>query len=256
MTRKINRAFAACGGPAPIQGDGAIATSTGARRRRAISRVAWLGAALMVGACSGSVDPVISKRATPGAAAAKRRCLGVVAMVALAACSGSTNPNDEGVPESSLHFLTPDPGAPGFLSDTVRFYAVVGQERRASLYYRDSVPLATLDVPAKALTQAPDGTPLQDGDSLLITIAIADSSRLMVGFEPSGLTFHNGHPAVLTLSYAHADSALSPANAAKLAIWGQEHPDQSWHRVTSQISSDSLTVTGSISGFTVYATAY
>jgi hypothetical protein len=124
------------------------------------------------------------------------------------------------------------------------------------LYYKDSVPLLTFDVPAKALTNDATGAPLATGDSLLITVAIADSTRLIVGFQPSGLVFDNGHPAQLTLSYAHARDKLSASNESILSLWRQENPGQPWHRVPSNARKDLQTVTGRVDGFTVYATAY
>jgi hypothetical protein len=184
---------------------------------------------------------------------------GVVALVTTSCGRGSTTDPDPdldvGVPESSLHFLTPDPGAPGWLTDTVRFYAVAGQDRSTAIYYQDSVKFLTFDVPAGALTQGPDGTPIANGDSLLITIAIADSSRLIVGFEPSGLEFNAATPAHLTLSFAHAQNSV-PQNEASLSLWRQENPGESWHKVPSNTRTDSLTVSGPVVGFTVYATAY
>src|ERR1700731_4383380 len=89
---------------------------------------------------------------------------GIAATVlVLGGCGSSTAP-DPGVSESALHFLSPNPGAPVLVSDTVRFYAVAGQDRSAVLYYhaaagqRDSVQFLAFDVPAGALVQQVDGT--------------------------------------------------------------------------------------------------
>lgn len=172
--------------------------------------------------------------------------------LSFAACSDATDPpgaqpDFQSEPQSQLHFLTPNSGAPGLISDTVQFYAVPGQDRSGALYYTDSTQYLNFDVPANALPT---------GDSVLITIAIADSSQMIVSFEPSGLQFVNGHPAMLTLSFAHADSSVSGANEVKLSLWGQEHPGQNWHKVPSNVDKKAMTVTGRIDGFTVYATAY
>jgi hypothetical protein len=174
--------------------------------------------------------------------------LTIVAALAIAGC-GTTLAPDPVAPESALHFLTPDPGAPGFLVDTVRFYAVAGQDRGVVIYYQDSVPFMTFDVPANALSMAA-------GDSVLISVAIADSTRLIVGFQPAGLTFTNGHPAELTLSFAHAKNNLSPTNESSLSLWKQENPGEPWHKVSSNTRQDLQSVTGRVDGFTVYATAY
>jgi hypothetical protein len=178
----------------------------------------------------------------------RRPVVTLIAALAIAGC-GTTLAPDPAVPESALHFLAPDAGAPGFLVDTARFYAVAGQDRRVNIYYRDSVPFVMFDVPANALKMAA-------GDSVLITIAIADSSRLIVGFQPSGLTFANGHPAQLTLSFAHAKNTLSDSTKSSLSLWRQENPGQPWHKVPSNARKDLQTVTGRVDGFTVYATAY
>jgi hypothetical protein len=172
----------------------------------------------------------------------------IVAALAIAGCSTADSP-DPGQSEASLHFLTPDSGAPGFLADTVQFYAVAGQDRSATLFYQDSTPFATFDVGPKSLNMAA-------GDSVLITVAIADSSRLIVGFQPSGLTFVNGHPAQLTLSFAHAKGNLSDSTESSLSLWRQEQPGQPWHKVPSNAQKSLQTVTGRVDGFTVYATAY
>jgi len=175
----------------------------------------------------------------------RRPLVTVIAALAIAGCGTSVAP-DPAVPESALHFLVPDSGAPGFLGDTVRFYAVAGKDRSVVIYYQDSVPFMTFDVPANAL-------PGNLGDSLLIAVAIADSTRLIVGFQPSGLTFV--HPALLTLSYAHAKNSL-PMDASTLSLWKQENPGEPWHKVMSNTRQDLQTVTGTVDGFTVYATAY
>src|SRR5581483_2576066 len=177
----------------------------------------------------------------------------IVAGLMIAGCSSasdpSANPADQAVSQSSLHFLKPDSGAPGFISDTVRFYAVAGQDRSVSLYYADSTPFMTFDVGPKSLA-------LSAGDSVLITVAIADSSELIVGFRPSGLTFVNGHPALLTLSFAHAKNGLSDSTESRLSLWRQEQPGRQWHKVSSVPNPSMQTVTGKVGGFTVYATAY
>src|SRR5579863_5975909 len=140
----------------------------------------------------------------------------IIAALLMAGCSSTSDPNanaaaKDSVSEGSLHFLTPDSGAPGFMVDTVRFYAVAGQDRSVSMYYQDSTPFMTFDVGPKSLA-------LAAGDSILITIAVADSSRLIVGFQPSGLTFVNGHPAQLTLSWAHAKNNLSDSTKSILSL--------------------------------------
>lgn len=185
----------------------------------------------------------------------RRSLLPLFATLAIVGCSTADDP-PSGVPQSALHFLTPDSGAPGFVADTIRFYAVVGQDRSATVYYDDATPFATFDVPQGALATSPDGSPIANGDSLQITVAIADSASLIVGFQPAGLVFANGHPATLTLSFAHASQHLSQGNESMLSLWREEHPGDPWHKVPSTMQKNQQTVTGRVDGFTVYATAY
>jgi hypothetical protein len=198
---------------------------------------------------------MICARKSPG------RVAPLLAVLLLWGCVASTAP-DPGVPTSSLHFLSPNPGAPTLVTDTVRFYAVAGQDRSASLYYHaaagqaDSVQFLAFDVPAGALEQLPDGTTIAPGDSLLITIAIADPTRLIVAFQPSGLVFESGRPAQLTLSFANADSSLTAHGVSGLAMWRQEQAGDPWHKVPSNVDKAGLTLTGRIGGFSVYAGAY
>lgn len=185
----------------------------------------------------------------------RRPWVTILATLAIVGCSTADDPLS-GVPQSALHFLAPDSTAPGFIADTIRFYAVVGQDRSATVYYDDSTPFATFDVPANSLVNNPDGSPIANGDSIQITVAIADSSQLIVGFQPAGLVFANGHPATLTLSFAHASQHLSQGNQSKLSLWREENPGDPWHKVPSILRPDLRTVTGRVDGFTVYATAY
>jgi hypothetical protein len=45
-------------------------------------------------------------------------------------------------------------------------------------------------------------------------------------------------------------------DASTLSLWKQENPGEPWHKVMSNTRQDLQTVTGTVDGFTVYATAY
>jgi hypothetical protein len=187
----------------------------------------------------------------------------MVVLAIVAACSQS--PMDPGVGESegSLHFLSPNASAPSIGGRSSSFYAVNRQTREGALFYHqeagddDSVRLADLLVPAGALTTRPDGSTIAPGDSLLITISIVDSLRLIVGFQPSGLQFSSGKPAILTMSFVEADSSITPSEEGQLALWRQEQPGGLWYKVpNSLVLPSQQAVQAGIPGFSVYASAY
>lgn len=167
-----------------------------------------------------------------------------------------------GVLGSLLDFLAPASGAPALVTDTVRFYAVVGQDRNDSIYYRpasgqtDSVRFVKFDVPAGALVTDQNGDTLASGDSLQITMYLADSANMVVGFQPSGLTFSSSTPASMVLSYHWANPLSLPMLQSLLGIWQQETPGGNWFCMPSTVQIPAKTVTGQIPGFSVYATAY
>jgi hypothetical protein len=193
------------------------------------------------------------------------------ALLALTACDMSHTPttpaaapviHKDGILGSLLSFLMPASNAPGLVTDTVKFYAVVGQDRHDSIYYHaasghsDSTRFAYFDVPAGALVTDQNGDTLAQGDSLLITMYLADSSHMTVGFQPSGLVFNSSNKPTLILSYHWANPLTLPLLQALLGIWYQETPGGLWFPAASSVQIPAQTVTGRCPGFSVYASAY
>lgn len=213
-----------------------------------MQRLRWTTGALagLVLACGGAEDGL-----APG---------GVRAPVAAAS-----------VPESELHFLQPASGAPPLAATSVSFYAVRGQDREASLWYHrrpgapDSSRLVRLRVDRRSLVNAPDGTPLAPGDSVLITLTVVDPARLIVEYQPAGLVFAPRRPAKVTYWYLEADhdfngdgvvDALDRALERSFGVWGQEQPGDPWNSVPVIRQPLVDQIEGSIPGFTRYAVAY
>jgi len=194
------------------------------------------------------------------------------ALTALTACDMSHSPttpaatastiHKNGILGSLLHFLMPASNAPGLATDTVRFYAVVGQDRSASLWYHkaaghtDSTRWVNFDVPSGALVTDQNGDTLASGDSLQITMYLADSTNMVVGFQPSGLVFNSSSQPTLVQSYHWANPLLLPLLQSLLGMYNQETPGGLWYSVPSSVQISAQTVTGSIPGFSVYASAY
>jgi hypothetical protein len=206
----------------------------------------------------------------------QRWCL-ALALGLVAACS-SDEPTDPGAilpaprPETSLNFTRPTAGAT-LSVDSVRFWAVRGQNREVSWYYRpaagstDSVRFLRFRVRNDGLLRRPNGTVFANGDSVLITIRMRDFSRLIATFSPSGLVFDPSRPAELRLDFRNAnqdfnrDGVVNQADSSlvsQFAIWKQETSGAPWQAVTSavEVSSDFREVKADITSFTEYAIAW
>jgi hypothetical protein len=200
----------------------------------------------------------------------RRTLATAAALLTLSACDMSHSPTTPVTPASTihkgilgslLHFLLPASNAPGLVTDTVKFYAVVGQDRHDSIYYHaaaghtDSTRFAYIDVPAGALVTDQYGDTLASGDSLQITMYLADSANMTVGFQPSGLVFHSSNRPTLVLSY-HWANPLGLLLQLLLGMWYQETPGGLWFPASSSVQIPAQTVTGRCPGFSVYASAY
>ena len=175
------------------------------------------------------------------------------------------------VPESTLTFLRPAVGAPRIAPRRVSFWAVNGQTREGVILYqkRPGQPVATklvrLKVDKRSLVNRPDGTPIAPGDSILITMSVVDTLRLIVDFQPQGLVFAPSRPARITFWYLEADhdfnfdgvvDAADVALESSFEVWGQELPGDPWSNLVSFPQPGSDQVEARVPGFTRYAVSY
>lgn len=171
----------------------------------------------------------------------------------------------------AMHFLRPSITTPPLSNSVVSFYARRGEDREAFMYYRpktgtsDSSLFMRFKVPGASLDRRPDGTAFQMGDSVLITIRVADPSRLILDFQPSGLKFAATTPAELKIDFGEAShdlngdgvvDAVDVAHQLELAIWKQEAPGLPWIRLSSFVDFSSDKVEAKLTGFTGYAISY
>lgn len=206
--------------------------------------------------------------------------LAAVAAIALACSSagdgsGGTGPGpvptDSTVAEDSLRFLRPALTAPPFAARTVSFWAVRGQRREIRLMYQpaagqlDSFEFIRFRVDKKSLVTDSAGQPLASGDSVLITLTISDTLRLITEFQPAGLTFNPSEPARLWIKFGEADPDLNEDGVVTAAdttlllglkIWKLEQPGEPWSLLPSIVNTVSQEVEADIPGFTRYAVAY
>lgn len=175
-------------------------------------------------------------------------------------------------PEAQLTFLRPATGAV-LSADSVSFWAVKGDDREVSLYFRpragstDSTRFLQFKVDDESLWRRPDGTAFAPGDSIRITIRILDFSRLITRFEPSGLRFSADDPAELRLDFRNADGDYDDdgdddveddQRVPSFAIWKQERLGLPWTKLTSavEVSGNLSEVKADITSFTNHAIAF
>ncbi len=200
-------------------------------------------------------------------------------LLGLAACASETAaptgpaspPSFASANESELHFLTVAETAPDLAGRSVSFYAVRGQDTEASIWYHphpgapDSTRLARFRVRKESLVNDVAGDPIAVGDSILITMRVADPDHQVVEFEPSGLLFSRKKPADLTLWYLETDHDFNRDGVIDRAdsvlersfqIWRQEQPGDPYESQTTQLSTNTDQAEAEVPGFTRYVVAY
>ena len=172
-----------------------------------------------------------------------RMSMMLVAAALVAACDDSTGPKPgDTVGPTQLHIVRQDAAAPALQAYAASFWAVRGTSRTLEIDYLGGEDFFRLDVPGDALLRRPDGSTIQPGDSVLITVEI-DPSLMLFRFEPGGLVFDAAHPVRLRVDYSHADDDfdddgdVDPDDDAIettwLSVWRQPGAGANWTRLAS-----------------------
>jgi hypothetical protein len=186
----------------------------------------------------------------------------------LIGCSDGTAPDIK--PPADLTILRVAPTSPPLFNAVDSFYARKGEDRELRIYFQNEVGGAgeeylRLKVDAPSLQARPDGTPFADGDSILITVRVADPARILFELEPSGLTFNSAVPALLKIHYDQADPDLDDDGdldiedeslVHQLAIWRQELTGDPYVRLGSARAEELEEIEAELQGFSRYAIAY
>jgi hypothetical protein len=192
----------------------------------------------------------------------RRLTIFLAAVAFVSGCGDSAAPTK---PTDQLNFLRLAATAPPYLNATDSFWAVKGSSRSIRIYFADSTPLLRFTVPSQALTTLPDGTPIANGDSLLIHLTVIDPVHMIVQFEPSGLQFSVTDPARLRFYFAEADHDVNDDGnvdgadstaITMLHLWRQESIGLPWLQLGTTVNVDDEEVDVDIFGFTNYALAY
>lgn len=194
-----------------------------------------------------------------------------VAALVLAACSDGSGPDDGGVkPPTELSILRLPAGSPPIWNPVDSFWARKGEDRELRIYFEapgggPGEEYLRFQVDSPSLRAYPDGTPIQVGDSVLITIRVVDPQEIQFEFEPAGLTFDPDDPAELKIEYAETEGDLDDdgdvdsdddAIEQVIAIWRQEQVGADYVRLGSLTFEELDEIEAEILGFTRYAIAY
>jgi hypothetical protein len=195
----------------------------------------------------------------------------IALLICVAACSSSDINAPESRSTADLRLLHVAKGTPSLVATHVSFYAVKGIGSGVDLYFRplpgntDSLRLLSFRMGANSLAYRADGSPIAQGDSVLISLTVSDPYHLVVDFQPSGLRFADADQPVLDMSWEacgadlNYDGTVDAADdtiASQLAVWRQEDPALPWFRQTGLLFKDIHEVKVQLSGFTGYALAY
>jgi hypothetical protein len=146
----------------------------------------------------------------------------------------------------------------------VSFWAVAGAQRELTINYGNGTDVFLhFVVSPVSLLRRPNGALFLPGDSVLITVTLDDSDRMIAHFEPSGLVFNPLAPARLEFSYLYANpdfdgdgdvDAADHALELGLRVWKQEQLGLPWIELpTLQLGPFGLGA--GVHGFTGFAMA-
>jgi len=198
----------------------------------------------------------------------KRMRVWALLLVAIgAACSNdSTGPKPgDTVGPTQLHIVRQDAAAPQLQAYAASFWAVKGTSRTLEIDYLGGEDFFRLDVPGDALLRRPDGSTIQQGDSVLISVEI-DPSLMLFRFEPSGLVFDGAHPVRLRVDYSNADDDFDEdgdvdtdddaIEGTWLSVWRQPASGTNWVRLASARDASLEDFEAELVQFSNYALAW
>ncbi len=186
---------------------------------------------------------------------------GIGACIALASCTDLASPPSSrperggATPQYDVvgyrvNILAQSPGAPPLETYDLAFWVVQDEGARLEVYYQStptgvSSRFMKLVIDDETQLYRPDGSEVEDGDSVLITANI-DLRQLLVTFEPEGLVFGD-EPARLTMYWRNAnldvnsdglvDELDSDIIRTLLSISYQSQPGAPWLRPRDQSKS-------------------
>jgi len=168
---------------------------------------------------------------------------------------------------AEVHVLQQAPTAPPLETYQVSFWAYKGTASTVAVNYLPAAdqsvgqPFLRFDIPKNALLGGAGGVPLNGGDSVFVTLTI-DPVNFSVDFQPSGVRFSIGSPAILALWYENANPDLNGDGVVdatdqmlreQLALWYRTARTNSWQKLSSNNDPTLPSVSSAVYHFSEYA---
>lgn len=208
----------------------------------------------------------------------RRSLMPLAIVLLLAGCRDATAPRlsmvadvlTEPTPSPELPILRQAATAPRLRTYRVSFWARKGDSSRVTVNYRpangDAVGARFLRfyIPKNGLLGGAGGVPLDGGDSVLVTLTI-DTVSFAVDFQPSGVRFSVGSPAILTLWYQNANPDLNNDGVVdardttltqQLSVWYRSANAYPWLRLSSSNDPTQPAVSTAVQHFSQYAVSW
>ncbi len=193
-------------------------------------------------------------------------------LVGLSCSDSILDPDPVGTtrPPGQLNIIRLPANAPPLFNDSVAFYAKVGRDTEAFIYFKKpngerGEKLVELKIKQRSLLTRPDGTPFGPNDSIRIVMWIRDPRVVMVDMEPAGLRFSSTEPAELKIEYEATGGDLDDDGdddgddkkiEQVIAIWRQESATEPFVKVGTIKTEGLRELKANLLGFTRFAIAY
>ena len=194
-----------------------------------------------------------------------------ILLAGAAACSDTSGPNTTR-PPGALHIIPLPAGHADILDATVTFTATKGQEAEQKIYFDDGNgqqgdEYMRFRVRAQSLLRRPDGTLINDGDQVQITITVVNPDSIQFDFQPAGLQFDPQHPADLQIEYEECGDDLDDDGTPStpqdvqienaMAVWRQHLPGDPYTELPSLSHDEDINeIEVDVLSFSRFALAY
>ena len=192
-----------------------------------------------------------------------RTLLGATLLAGVTACS-STSGGDISKSGSDLTYLHVSTNAPALCADSVGGWAHKGgADFQLTLSFNtiqkpcpDGKPFLQLKLDKDAMVTLPNGTPINTGDSVFISVVWAGGDSVLFHMEPTGLVLDPSNAAELHIDYGESEDAGDSTIIRQVAIWRQPTLTDHFTKLQSVRHEDSEEIEARLNGFSRYALAY